>query len=205
MEPKPQPLTFGHIMNTTLRTTTKQPYRFGRWTRPIVLAIIATMKPRWKDFDPPIEEDVCAHIERDFSRFPLRAKIMILLMFQVIQWGGPLAMRLPVPFTWLSPDRRADRLRRLRNSKRQLPHLIFKALKTMVLIVCYSHPSIERYLGLVRPEWQLSRLRLREHLLNVDRQRTHLPPTPEPLGSAGTVEPHDMLQNNPALLPYEGK
>lgn len=192
-------------MNTTSQSVKTAQYRFGRFTRPIVLAVIGTMKPRWNDFDPPIDEEVCAHIERDFSRFPLRAKIMILLMFHVIQWGGPLARRAPVPFTWLSPDARADRLRGLHNSKRQLPHLIFKALKTMVLIVCYSRPSVEQYLGLVRSDWQMSRLRLREQLLAVDRKRAKLPPTPLPLGAADTVHPDDILQDEPVLLPYNGE
>ena len=169
----------------------KRPFRLSRRQRAVLRAFVEVVKPRWDDYDPPIEDTVVAKMERDMGRFPPLQRRLMLVLLWLLQWGGPLARDWPVPFTRLSPERRTRRVERLLHARGRFRYLVPKILKTHALLICYGTPEVERYLGIERHAWRANRRRFRAALVAADGDRV-LPAPPAALGTT-LVSPQAYL------------
>jgi hypothetical protein len=168
------------------------PYRFPRGARKVVASVIDTIKPRWSDWDPPIDAVVLQTLERDLAYFPALPRFLVRLSLIWLQWGGLCLLQFPVRFTSMDLAGRTKRFHRLFHVRPQLLHLLVKIIKTHVLFICYTQPEVEAKLGVPRRAWIEDRKAFRRELLEADRARAELPPTPQPLGTP-TVDPGHYL------------
>lgn len=157
------------------------------------MAAISTIKPRWDDFDPPVEEWLLHKIERDMARFPGVNRFAVLLAFWFVQWSGPLLLRGLRPFTALSPEQRTERFSLFVDTHNRLLRSIGKALLAVVLVNYYIIPVVEAYIGADRTAWRDNRKALRERLVAGRPPGDEAPSVPSPLGSDGVVSPSEYL------------
>lgn len=161
--------------------------------RRFLRAAVGTIKPRWDDFDPPVEEQLVAKIEQDLSAFPRLQILGVKLIMFLIQWSGPLLFRGLRPFTSLTPDEREARLRSFTDSPSPAMRYLARAVVSIVVINYYSLPEVQRYIGVDRQAWLQNRIALRARLLAAHPAGPDAPAPPEPLGSAGVITPDRYL------------
>lgn len=166
---------------------------FSPRARRFLRAAVETIKPRWDDFDPPVEDRLVAKIEQDLSAFPRFHILGIKLILFLIQWSGPLLLRGLRPFTALSAEERDARMRLFSESDSATMRYLARAVVSVVVINYYALPEVQRYLGVERDVWVRDRIALRERLLAAHPPGPEAPPPPAALGSAGVVTPERYL------------
>lgn len=164
-----------------------------RCARRFLRAAVPAIKPRWDDFDPPVEGLLIDKIESDLSQFSRQHRLAVFALFFLFQWSGPLFLRGVRPFSLLSPDQRYRRLLFFTESRSPLLRNLAKALITLVIVNYYTLPEVQAYIGVDRGAWRADRVALRQRLVAAHPPGPQAPKTPAPLGSQGVVAPGSYL------------
>lgn len=167
--------------------------RLPRRARAFLRAAIPIIKPRWDDFNPPVEALLLDKIERDLSNFPRPHRLAIFALFFLFQWSGILFLRGIRPFSALSPRQREQRLRFFTESHSPMLRNLAKAVITLVVVNFYALSEVQAYIGVNREAWRADRIALQRRLLAAHPPGAQAHPTPAALGSDGVVLPHSYL------------
>ncbi|GMV38365.1 MAG: hypothetical protein AMXMBFR64_00810 [Myxococcales bacterium] len=164
-----------------------------RCARRFLRAAVPAIKPRWDDFDPPVEGLLIDKIESDLSQFSRQHRLAVFALFFLFQWSGPLFLRGVRPFSMLSPEQRHRRLHTFTESRSPLLRNLAKALITLVIVNYYTLPEVQAYIGVDRQGWRADRIALQRRLLSAHPPGPDAPRSPAPLGSRGVVAPESYL------------
>ena len=162
-------------------------------TRRVARALVSTIKPVEPGWDPPIEDEVIGKMERDMGRFSGVVRFGFVVMLWLLNLGGILVGRWPIPLTWQGSEGRQKQLTAFQHSRFPALRLAMRAIKTHIQIIIFCLPEVDERFGIDHQAWRRDRIAFRQRLVEADATRAELPKTPEALGSEGVTSPETYL------------
>jgi hypothetical protein len=171
-------------------------YRFSSYTHRILFKAASAIIGHWDDFDDQQRQYILYQavnrIEHQLRFFPWEHRLSFVFGLWFLELGGFLGFWGILPFSLLSQEKAEHRIKKLNESSFRLAHLLIQGIKVLVCLSAYSHPDIEKYLGMERRRWRKQRIALRNELVVLsDRREEKAVPTA--LKQDTDLSEHDYL------------
>ena len=113
----------------------------------IIKALIATLKPRKPEFDPPAEEQMLSVADDFIGALPSHMKYLFPLGLYLLEYGTLIFAFNPVPFSRMSAESRDKYMRGWMESKIPLRRDLIKGMKAIAMTGYYANPEVMKHIG----------------------------------------------------------
>jgi hypothetical protein len=159
-------------------------FKFSKYQAHILSKATSSMIGEWPQIDPKTQEMIIYQsvmsIETQLRHFPWEHRLSFIFGLYFLEFGGFLGAWGILPFSLLKPKQAERRLKALFDSDFILSRLLIKGIKVLVCLSAFSHPDLEKHLGMERRKWRENRVAKRNQLVVITDAQPYMP-TPKAL------------------------